>query len=207
MMHAVVFDIDGTLIESLSVDERLYRSSITDVLGPVSLRDLHDYEHVTDSGILAEIIHDNALDVGAETIEAVKSLFVERLREHVAVSGAFPAIGGAISFFETLRQSGDKRVAIATGGWRASALIKLESAGFNINGVPLVTSDDSPRRVEIMQAALDKAGQEFSSVTYFGDALWDERACRQLGWTFVPVGPALDGIRSFDDVRLWPGQD
>ena len=49
-MEAVIFDIDGTLLESGSVDERLYDSAIRSVLGPIRIRDWWcDYTHVTDA--------------------------------------------------------------------------------------------------------------------------------------------------------------
>ena len=96
--------------------------------------------------------------------------------------------------------SEERRIAIATGCWRESALLKLESAGFGIDGIPVVTGDDSPVRVEIMRSALNKTGGDVQSVTYFGDAEWDQRACRELGWNFVAVGPDLGGITTYVDV-------
>lgn len=40
------------------------------------------------------------------------------------------------------------------------------------------------------------------------DALWDERACRELGWRFRPVGARLQGIREYSTntvPEVWPG--
>ena len=197
-MKAIIFDIDGTLIESMSVDTELYFSAISEVLGPVSVRNkLSDYDHVTDSGILAQLLDDNGYSFDEEVAATFKAVFVDCLRRHIKAEGPFPTIDGAVQFVENTRQSDDRRVAIATGGWRNSALLKLESAGFNTDDIPLVTSDDSPSRVEVMSFALGKIGDDFESVTYFGDAEWDQRACRSLGWSFVAVGPELGGIESY----------
>jgi beta-phosphoglucomutase-like phosphatase (HAD superfamily) len=202
-VKAIIFDIDGTLIESMSVDTELYFSSISEVLGPVEVRNkLSDYDHVTDSGILAQLLNDNGYSIDDEVAETIQAVFVESLRRHIKAAGPFPTIDGAVQFVENTRESGDRRIAIATGAWRKSALLKLESAGFNIDDVPLVTSDDSTSRVEIMRSALAKIGDDFESVTYFGDAEWDQRACRSLGWRFVAVGPELDGIESYVGIDM-----
>ena len=201
-VKAIIFDIDGTLIESMSVDTQLYFSAVQEVLGPVRIRKLGDYDHVTDSGVLEQILDDNGYPVDHEVARSVKAVFVEGIRRHIEKVGSFPVIEGAVQFVESVRESNDRCVAIATGGWRESALLKLSGAGFNMTGVPLVTGDDSRSRTEIMKLALEKAGDDVSSVTYFGDAVWDQRACSELGWDFVAVGPSLGGIESYINLEL-----
>ena len=202
-VKAIILDIDGTLIESMAVDTELYFASIAEVLGPVRVRDkLSDYDHVTDSGILAQLLEDNEHVYDGEVIEAVRSIFVRKIARHIKTEGPFTTIDGAVEFVDRVRQSDSNYVAIATGGWRKSALLKLQSAGFDINGIPLVTGDDSPSRIDIMRSALAKIGDDVESVTYFGDAEWDERACRSLGWNFVAVGPGLGGIESYKEVEV-----
>lgn len=202
-MKAILFDIDGTLIESMAIDTELYFSSITQVLGPVRTRDkLSDYDHVTDSGILAQLLDDNGHALDDAVAATIRSVFVEKIARHIQTEGPFRTIDGAIEFVDSMRASDDNRIAIATGGWRKSALLKLRSAGFDIDGVPLVTCDDSPSRIEIMRSALARIGNDFESVTYFGDADWDRRACRSLGWDFVAVGPGLGGIETYSGVKL-----
>lgn len=187
----------------MSVDTELYFSSIKEILGPVYLREnLDDYDHVTDSGILAQLLSDNGHSFDSDVAASIRAVFVEGIRKHIETAGPFRAIDGAVQFLENARESDSTHVAIATGGWRESALLKLESAGFDIESIPLVTSDDSPSRVEIMRSALAKIGNNFRSVTYFGDAQWDLRACRSLGWNFVAVGSELGGIESYSEIDL-----
>ena len=200
-MKAIVFDVDGTLIESMSIDSELYFSSINSVLGPVNIReDLSDYDNVTDSGILAQLIDDNGFSSKDEVAESIQAIFVESLRKHIQTVGPFPAIEGAIQMVDKVRHSANTRIAIATGGWRRSALLKLESTGFNIDGIPVATCDNSPSRIEIMRTALSRIGNDFESVTYFGDAEWDRQSCQNLGWNFVAVGPDLGGIESYENI-------
>ena len=204
MTEAVIFDIDGTLLESSHKDDELYREAVCNVLGAVTFRDsLHDYDPVTDTAILDQIFRDNDLPALGETIERVRHEFFNLIAAHVEDNGPFPEIPGARRMVDAFESSADHAVAIATGGWRQSAETKLSTAGFSIESIPLASSDDATTRTEIMQVALraiDNRGVNFDSVTYFGDGPWDREACRELGWIFQPVGPAVDGLLSFADL-------
>ncbi len=200
-MRAVLFDIDGTLLQSADVDDALYRESVQAVLGSVVLRpSLNDYEFITDSGILIQIFADNGIAPEPDRSADVKRHFVESVRSFVARHGPFNEVPGAKTFLRTLLSSEKYRVALATGGWEDSARFKLESAGFADMNIPIATSDDAYDRVEIMRIALSRLDGEFESVTYYGDGLWDEVASKKLGWNFVAVGPELGGLESFHAV-------
>ena len=201
-MHAVIFDIDGTLLRSAAVDDDLYRRAVLSVLGDVQFRSsLEAYDYVSDAGILSQILSDNALDDDVELVGAVKACFINELAAHIAANGPFEEIPGAKRTLEKLYRSANHSVAIATGGWRESALLKLKTAGLGELDVPLATSDDARDRKDIMRIALSHLGSAFSSVTYFGDGPWDREATVALGWRFVAVGPLLGGLDTYDDLH------
>jgi FMN phosphatase YigB (HAD superfamily) len=196
-MHAVVFDIDGTLLDSSDADGALYIAAIEKVLGKVRIREnWGEYDHVTDSGILDQILCDNALRRDPNVIVTIKNTFVEILRCHIEDCGPFKEFPGALEFVRGICEATGRRFAYATGSWAASALLKLESAGFPVKGVPLSSSDHSPQRRAIMENALRQLGP-CDTVTYYGDGEWDREAALSLGWRFVPVGAALGGITRF----------
>ncbi len=198
-MHAVIFDIDGTLIQSAEIDDYLYREAVRAIVGPVRFRNsLHDYDFVSDSGILSQLLEDNGLSGLPDPTERIQARFVEYLQQHIDDNGPFIEIPGARRHLDSLRNSNEHGVAIATGGWQVSARLKLASAGFETDGIPLASSDVAPDRTDIMRSALVELGTSFESITYYGDGPWDRDACERLGWRFVAVGTALDGITSFD---------
>lgn len=197
-MRAIIFDIDGTLLQSAAVDDELYRASVRSVIKDAVLRDsLHDYLHVSDSGILAEIFADSGIAYDEVIATSVTQHFVVSLRKWIQENGPFSEMPGASEALRELHASRSCSVGIATGGWRESAELKLRSAGLFNAGIPLATSTDAHERTAIMQHALDQLGSGFESVTYYGDGTWDEDASRALGWQFVPVGAALNGLESF----------
>ena len=201
-MHAVIFDIDGTLLQSAAIDDAFYQSAVRSVLGDAIIRpDLSDYDYVSDSGILSQIFSDNSVSEVIEPEAEIKSCFVQLLSDHIAEQGPFKEVPGARDFLKRFDDSSEHAVGIATGGWRASALLKLKTAGFGDFDVPIATSDDARDRQEIMRIALSQLGDSFSSVTYYGDGPWDRDASRQLGWNFVAVGSGLGGIESYPGIE------
>jgi phosphoglycolate phosphatase-like HAD superfamily hydrolase len=100
------------------------------------------------------------------------------------------AVEGGRDVFRALAAAGH-RAAIATGGWRAEAELKLARAGIPFAGVPMATSDDSPDRAEILRLAAERAGP--GPALYVGDGPWDRSAAADLGLPFVGVDESGSG--------------
>lgn len=188
---SVIFDVDGTLVDSKTFDDELYGRAIRDVLGPVAIRSAwNDYPHVTDSGILREICQENGLDPGTHEA-AVRHRFGQLIEAHLAEQGTCRPIRGGPTLFEALRRRRGLHIGIATGGWEHTALMKLRAAGYEVTGVALASADDAFVRTEILDKARTRLPVSEMTV-YVGDGDWDRRACESLGWTFVGIG---DGVR------------
>lgn len=188
----VIFDVDGTLVDTEAFEGDLYWKAIREVLGDVKIRpDWRQYEHVTDSGILRDVCGDNDVEYSGFS-HAVRLRFGELVAEHVGERARCPPITGALSFWNALRGNPDVEIGIATGGWGHTARMKLDAAGYAYPGVAFGSSDNGHERVSIMR----HCRQQISAATptvYIGDGEWDVMASKQLGWRFIGVGERLRG--------------
>jgi phosphoglycolate phosphatase-like HAD superfamily hydrolase len=192
-MTGIIFDLDGTLIDSYDLDEKLYREAVvSEVPGVLFRRSWHDYRHSTDSGILSEILEELELDTG-DHYDAVRRRFGELMTKHLQSSNHCAPIAGAAELLHGLRQTSDIRIGIATGGWRHTAVMKLQAAGLWDPGIPMSTADDAHSRTDIMRICAGKMDASVSDFVYVGDALWDMKAARELGWRFIGIGNRLTG--------------
>jgi beta-phosphoglucomutase-like phosphatase (HAD superfamily) len=197
-MRAVIFDIDGTLLHSNKLDDETYVSAIRDVLGPVQIRtSWSQYKNISGSGTLLEILEDNGIEDTAAALRAVEEAFVAGISRYIEEHGPILEIPGAKDFVSNLAQTRDCQIAYATSGWFGSARIKLSSSQFPLDGIPLASCNDHISKVAIMTHAFEQLTAPFESITYYGDGEWDRTAAGTLGWTFVPVGEKLNGLRRY----------
>jgi beta-phosphoglucomutase-like phosphatase (HAD superfamily) len=200
-----MFDIDGTLVDSVGFDSRYYAEALRSVLN-VEIDDTwRPYKHVTDSGVLEELLASREFDRPIDELRATaKQKFVAAIRAHFARDpAAVREIAGAKALFEHLCRLPGVRVAIATGGWAETARLKLAAIGIDADAVSFATSSDANERARIMQLAEERAlgGVAPTSRTYFGDGAWDKRASAELGYRFIAIGRAVEHDPRFDDFR------
>jgi phosphoglycolate phosphatase-like HAD superfamily hydrolase len=198
-----MFDIDGTLVDSVGFDSRYYAEALRSVLNVEIDDSWRPYKHVTDSGILEELLASREFDQPIRELRAAaKHHFVEAVRAHFAREPtAVREIAGAKALFDHLNRLPGVRVAIATGGWAETARLKLAAIGIDSDSVAFATSSDAHERTRIMQCAEQRAlgATAPASRTYFGDGAWDKRACAELGYRFIAVGRKVEHDMRFDD--------
>lgn len=94
--EAIIFDIDGTLLQSEASDDALYLTVVRELLGNVTLRPSSGmYTEFTAAGILAEIFDDNAIGITPANVSAVRDCFVAHISRHVNARGPFAEVSGA----------------------------------------------------------------------------------------------------------------
>ena len=190
---AIIFDVDGTLVDSDGFDVACFVAAVRESLGDVIFqKDWANYRHATDLGILEQIMEENRIAFSPGLVAKVRDVFGVNVRAYLDGGGACAPVAGAREAVAGLRARG-MGVGIATGGWSHTARMKLDRAGIPCRGLPLVSSDLLPDRVEIMGECLRLLCGDPGRAIYVGNGEWDLEASRRAGWAFIGVGPRLEG--------------
>jgi phosphoglycolate phosphatase-like HAD superfamily hydrolase len=189
----VIFDVDGTLARTSRVDDDCWVDAARAVLGIDSMStDWSTYSHSTDEAIATDLIRDRTeLPRTTETVHRVRDAFIQRIRDALVDDPSlFQPVPGSPAVFATLSEAG-WACAIATGGWRATACLKLDAAGVPHRNVPAAHADDAHPRESIVTIAAERAerlhGRGFDRLVYVGDGVWDVRAAATLDIGFVGI--------------------
>jgi phosphoglycolate phosphatase-like HAD superfamily hydrolase len=161
--------------------------------------DWSHYPHTTDPGIFNDVFTSRT---GRTPTAREVSLFRQHFTQLLAAASSqspFVPVAGADRLLSRLAQEGSHRVSLATGGWRDSARLKMASAGMCFDDHPAASADDALDRESIlrlsMQRATERYGESFACTVYVGDGVWDARACRSIGISFIGIGAGSRATR------------
>lgn len=194
-MQLVVFDIDGTLTNTNRIDENCFLRAFALEFGIFSINtNWSEYAYTTDSGITQQIFKEKLERLPSnEEIVRLKTRFLSLLQEaFINKQDLFSEIPGSANVLAKLQLNPDWCVAIATGGWRESAKLKLQKANLQIESIPLASANDAFSREDIIKTAIIKAKnvyqvEKFQKVVFVGDGVWDVKAAYRLNIAFIGV--------------------
>ena len=195
-MKLAIFDIDGTLTNTNSVDNECFVKALAEACEITEIdTEWAAYPHTTDSGITQHVFQEKFGRSPEETeVGKFKSCFVEMLSEqYQSNSSSFAEVAGASMTLNRLQQNSDWAVAIATGCWRESALLKLKAAKIDADGIPAAYAEDGLSREDIIKAAVSRSLEQnrvsrFEKIVSIGDGVWDVRTARRLNFAFLGIG-------------------
>lgn len=188
-----LFDVDGTLTDTTLMDDECFIETLMELFDI----DLHDtnwnaFEHVTDSGLSYEIFEkEKGRSLSKTNMDKTQKRFFKKIKSRLAAaSDKSIVVPGALEFIEYLNAN-NYPVAIATGGWRKSAEMKLRQAGIPYEPFTLATSSDNHKRRTIMNVAIARAQFEyqiqFDHMIYFGDGIWDAKTCEAMNIPMIGI--------------------
>lgn len=189
-MRVILFDIDGTLTATTNADNGCYETAFEKQFGfPLPTSDWHCYTHVTDMGIIQEVMARSGRPPATpEAIASFEEIYEQELAKSFAQHpGGFFEVPGAHALIESLTACDTLKIALATGGMRRTALFKLRQIGVDGAAFPGAFANDAISRAEIARIALSRTGVVPSDVVYVGDGAWDVATSAELGMRFVGV--------------------
>lgn len=189
--NLIVFDIDGTLTDSVPQHQAAFVSALKQMGVNEINTDFKIYKHHTDAHI-AKVIYelDRKEIFGRQQIK----LFEELLWTQIS-TGAIKEINGALNIIKYIEEETDFGVCYATGSLYKPATYKLNQAGIHFAPELLVASNHIEDRETIVKTAVEQAKnyyrqETFDQIISAGDGLWDLLTAQNLGFGFVGIGTA-----------------
>jgi HAD superfamily hydrolase (TIGR01509 family) len=184
-MHALVFDLDGTLVDTVYAHVLAWQSALAEMGVVVNGYRLH--RHVGSSGelIIRYAQREAGRELSAEQAHTVHQRHEELFRQLVPRPRPLP---GAAEVFRTLRAIGVPH-AIATASYRPLIDASLEAVGVSPEAV--VVEGKGPLRgkpePDLFLASRKQLGSRAEDCIVVGDAVWDHVGARRAGMLSVGV--------------------
>ena len=204
MNRLVLFDIDGTLVNTHGAGSRSVREALLQVYGRTGPIDEYDFHGRTDPQIVRELMRmagldDEEIDAGMDRLWA---LYLDRLARELEKPGTpdTEVLPGVTELLDALHETRDDLVALLTGNIEPGAELKLESADLWHRFDFGAYGSDHERRDRLPAIAVARAreatGLEFSgrNVVIIGDTPFDVRCGRELGVWAVAVATGKHSV-------------
>lgn len=201
---AFVFDLDGTLVDSVYEHVLAWREALERVGVELSVWRIHRRIGMSGGLLVDALLRETARQVTPEQAEEMKRYHAEA---YARLSGSVRPLPGAR---ELLRHLTDVGVpwAIGTSGWMQSARPMLELLGVPAS-VPVVTRDQVAHAKpdpDLFIAAAERLGVSATDAVVVGDSVWDllaARRARALGVGLLSGGYGQDELERAGAYRVY----
>ena len=191
----IIFDIDGTLTDSVYQHQKAFTETLLDIGVSHINKAFKSFKHHTDRFIAQDIYQENQ----KKTFSEEKQIEFEHGLTEKITRLKFNEILGAKDLILNLENQPDIAICFATGSLKRPAEHKLRSVGISFKEWQLVASDYIPERENIVQQAIKNASEYYEGITFkrivsVGDGLWDLLTACHLGLEFIGVGEVNKAI-------------
>jgi HAD superfamily hydrolase (TIGR01509 family) len=201
---AFLFDLDGTLVDSVYQHVLAWREAMTAVGIEVAVWTIHRRIGMSGGLMANAILRETGHAVSSEEASRLLRLHAEA---YARLADQVRPLPGARELLAYLSQAGTPW-AIATSGRLESARPTLEALGVPA-GVPIVTRDQVPHAKpdpDLFLAAAERLGADISDAVVVGDSVWDllaARRARALGVGLLSGGYGQEELERAGAYRVY----
>lgn len=187
--NLLVFDIDGTLLDS----ENVHQIGFVKAMHTIGVQHVNtnweSYTHLTDSYIAKQNYEvEINRSFSAQMLATFETEFLAQIQD-----SKITEITGAANFLDHILIETNYAVCFATGSLLKLVLYKLNQANIRYNEQLLVTSTHHYTREAIVNAAISKAKPYFNVTNFkriisLGDGVWDVKTANNLNLEFIGIG-------------------
>jgi HAD superfamily hydrolase (TIGR01509 family) len=201
---AFVFDLDGTLVDSVYEHVLAWREALERVGVELSVWRIHRRIGMSGGLLVDALLRETGREVTPEQAEQMKRFHAAA---YARLSASVRPLPGARELLRRLSALGVPW-AIGTSGWMESARPMLELLGVPAS-VPIVTRDQVAHAKpdpDLFIAAVERLGVAVTDAVVVGDSVWDllaARRARALGVGLLSGGYGQDELERAGAYRVY----
>jgi HAD superfamily hydrolase (TIGR01549 family) len=179
---AVLFDIDGTLVDSNYVHVATWSKALAELGQPVDSWRIHRAIGMDSAKLLDALLNERAGDLGEQAKELHHRYFLDAAPQLRAFAGATDLIRAV--------QRGGLRVVLATSAPDDELQVLRKVLQVGESEVPATSASDvasAKPEPDIVEAALEKADAAASAAIMVGDTVWDVESATRAGVSCLTV--------------------
>ncbi|HTT05930.1 MAG TPA: HAD family hydrolase [Steroidobacteraceae bacterium] len=183
-MKALIFDLDGTLIDSVYPHALAWQQTLNEAALPVPAWELQRHIGISGKLLVRTVARARAHRFDAQTIERLEARHDEIFRGYQALQQPLP---GAI---ELLRFVVEHHIAhgIATTGRRSEVEGSLRKLGIGAETIVIDGDSGSPKpEPDLFVVCQERLGVARADCLVVGDSVWDIHSARRAGILAVGV--------------------
>ena len=202
---AFVFDLDGTLVDSVYQHVLAWREALETEGVELSVWRIHRKIGMSGGLFTNMLLRETGAEFSPETIERLQRLHAIAYRR---VSRDIRPLPGARALLDALTDA-EIPWAIATSGRMESAGPVLETLGIALDRVPVITRDlvkYAKPDPDLFLAAAARLGVAIESASVVGDSVWDMLAAqraRSLGIGLLSGGYGMEELERAGAYRVY----
>ena len=205
MPPALIFDLDGTLVDSVYQHVLAWKTALDAEGIELSVWRIHRKIGMSGGLFTHQLLRETDVEIDLERIERLRWRHAEAYQRY---AGGIRPLPGARTLLAWLTQS-EIPWAIATSGRMETAAVNLAALDVDPQQVPVITRDQvkyAKPDPDLFLAAAARLDAPIERAIVVGDSIWDMLAakrCRALGVGLLSGGYGSDELRQAGAVRVY----